>query len=66
MATQEFIEALKEADKSAVIDARIDTKIADKVDKVSGKSLSKNDYTDAEKAKSCKCFTISSRHHRES
>lgn len=48
--TQTFIATI-DADKKLIIQSELDAALADKVDKVTGKGLSKNDYTDADKAK---------------
>ena len=48
--TQTFIATI-DADKKLIIQSELDAALADKVDKVAGKGLSKNDYTDADKAK---------------
>lgn len=48
--TQNFVATI-DADKKLIIQSELDAALADKVDKVAGKGLSKNDYTDADKAK---------------
>ena len=48
--TQYFVATI-DADKKLIIQSELDAALADKVDKVAGKGLSKNDYTDADKAK---------------
>ena len=48
--TQNFVATI-DADKKLIIQSELDAALADKVDKVTGKGLSKNDYTDADKAK---------------
>lgn len=48
--TQNFVTTI-DADKKLIIQSELDAALADKVDKVAGKGLSENDYTDADKAK---------------
>lgn len=48
--TQNFVATI-DADKKLIIQSELDAAVAGKVDKVAGKGLSKNDYTDADKAK---------------
>jgi hypothetical protein len=47
--TQNFVATL-DADKKLIIQSELDAALADKVDKVAGKGLSENDYTNADKA----------------
>jgi len=47
--TQTFVETL-DADKKLIIQSELDAALADKVDKVEGKGLSTNDYTNEDKA----------------